>query len=71
MLGSKGCHDLGRQGLYHTGKNGFITPTPLCKLRMHHCTSVVGAKQFGDHSVDAVFIDGLHTHEGVLEDVEA
>jgi hypothetical protein len=26
---------------------------------------------FGDHSVDAVFIDGLHTYEGVEEDIKA
>ena len=48
-----------------------IHPAPGCRLRMHHVTSVEGAKLFGDHSVDAVFIDGLHTYEGVLDDIYA
>jgi hypothetical protein len=47
-----------------------MTPAS-CKLRMHRVKSHEGAALFGDHSVDAVFIDGLHTYEGVIVDIEA
>jgi hypothetical protein len=37
-----------------------------CKLRIHWYKSDKAASElFGDYSVDAVFIDGLHTYEGV------
>jgi len=42
-----------------------------CRLRVHRETSVSGARLFADKSVDAVFIDGLHTYEGVKEDIIA
>ena len=34
-------------------------------------TSIQGADLFGDMSVDAVFIDGLHTYDGVSQDIQA
>ena len=42
-----------------------------CRLRMHRLKSVEGASLFANHSVDAVFIDGLHTYEGVVDDINA
>ena len=42
-----------------------------CRLRMHRLKSVEGAKLFANHSVHAVFIDGLHTYEGVVDDINA
>ena len=64
--------DIGSNGMYVPGnETSKIHPAPGCRLRMHHVTSVEGAKLFGDHSVDAVFIDGLHTYEGVLDDIYA
>jgi len=63
--------DLGRDGMYLPGDNEKIDPPPVCRLRMHHLKSVDGAKLFGDLSVDAVFIDGLHTYEGVMDDINA
>lgn len=47
-----------------------MTPAD-CKLRIHHALSVKGAELFEDNSVDAVFIDGLHTYEGVVMDINA
>lgn len=61
--------DLGRDGMYMPEKNEKIDPAPGCHLRMHHEKSVAGSKLFGNLSVDAVFIDGLHTYEGVMEDI--
>mmetsp|Transcript_4876 Transcript_4876/g.7400 ORF Transcript_4876/g.7400 Transcript_4876/m.7400 type:complete len:323 (-) Transcript_4876:159-1127(-) len=64
--------DLGKDGMYMKGTaDEKIDPPPGCLLRMHHAKSVEGAELFGDHSVDAVFIDGLHTYEGVLDDINA
>mmetsp|Transcript_28369 Transcript_28369/g.43962 ORF Transcript_28369/g.43962 Transcript_28369/m.43962 type:complete len:296 (-) Transcript_28369:15-902(-) len=60
--------DLGNDGMYLQDEP---MPPAGCRLRMHRYKSVEGAKLFGDLSVDAVFIDGLHTYEGVLEDIEA
>jgi len=37
----------------------------------HRMTSVEAAKEVEDRSIDIVFIDGLHTYEGVKEDLEA
>jgi len=60
--------DLGIDGLY----NGETKMQPGgCKLRMHRLKSVDAASLFGDLSVDAVFIDGLHTYEGVVDDIKA
>ena len=61
--------DLGRDGIYMPEKNEKIDPAPGCHLRMHHEKNVDGSKLFGNLSVDAVFIDGLHTYEGVMEDI--
>lgn len=59
--------ELGNDGDYL--KEG-MTPAG-CKLRMHRLKSDEGAELFGDFSVDAVFIDGLHTYEGVVVDIKA
>ena len=60
--------DLGIDGVY----NGETKMQPGgCKLRMHRLKSVDAAPLFGDFSVDAVFIDGLHTYEGVVDDIKA
>ena len=59
---------LGFDGFYK--KNEKIEPGG-CKLRMHHKKSVEVASMFGDRSLDAVFIDGLHTYEGVADDIAA
>ncbi|AIX18326.1 hypothetical protein Syn7803C34_27 [Synechococcus phage ACG-2014f] len=37
----------------------------------HRMTSVEAAKEVEDRSIDIIFIDGLHTYEGVKEDLEA
>lgn len=63
--------DLGVDGHYlgTTPKN--MNQPGGCTLRMHHQPSTEAAQLFGDHSLDAVFIDGLHTYEGVVEDIVA
>jgi hypothetical protein len=42
-----------------------------CQLRIHRVPSVEGAKLFANRSVDVVFVDGLHTYEGVRDDIAA
>lgn len=37
----------------------------------HRMTSVEAAKEVEDRSIDIIFIDGLHTYEGVKDDLEA
>jgi hypothetical protein len=58
---------LGVDGEY---RDEGMTPAG-CKLRMHRVKSHEGAALFGDHGVDVVFIDGLHTYEGVVVDIKA
>lgn len=59
---------LGGEGDY---LQGDAMPPADCKLRIHRFKSETGALLFGDYSVDAVFIDGLHTYEGVVIDIKA
>lgn len=61
--------ELGSDGLYLEERE--MDPPPGCRLRMHQMKSDEGAKLFGDHSVDAVFIDALHSYEGVAADINA
>jgi Methyltransferase domain len=42
-----------------------------CKVELHHMVSEKAAVFFEDRSIDTVFIDGLHTYEGVIKDIEA
>ena len=42
-----------------------------CRLRIHRLPSVDGAKLFANKSVDVVFVDGLHSYEGVRDDIVA
>ncbi|CAE8612394.1 unnamed protein product [Polarella glacialis] len=42
-----------------------------CRYTLHHKLSVEAAVEFADGSVDGVFIDGLHTYEGVRDDIKA
>ena len=37
----------------------------------HKMTSVKGAEEFEDESLDFIYIDGLHTYEGVIDDIKA
>ena len=37
----------------------------------HKMTSVEGAELFEDGSLDFVYIDGLHTYKGVIDDITA
>jgi hypothetical protein len=39
--------------------------------RLHHKKSLDAAPDFSDASLDAVFVDGLHTYEGVVDDIKA
>lgn len=39
--------------------------------QLHHKTSLEAAPDFSDASLDAVFVDGLHTYEGVVDDIKA
>lgn len=59
----------------HLGNEGdYLSegmPPAGCKLRMHRLKSHEGAELFGDFSVDVVFIDGLHTYQGVVVDIQA
>lgn len=41
-----------------------------CNYDLIHATSVNGSTYFGDHTVDFIFIDGLHTYEGVVNDIQ-
>ena len=41
------------------------------RAHIHRMTSVEAAKEVEDGSIDIVFIDGLHTYEGVRDDLEA
>ena len=41
------------------------------RAHMHRMTSVEAAKEVEDRSIDIVFIDALHTYEGVKDDLEA
>jgi hypothetical protein len=42
-----------------------------CRYHQLHLKSVEGALNFPDKSVDVIFIDGLHTYEGVAADINA
>ena len=57
---------LGVDGEY---MDEFMEPAG-CKLRVHRIEATEGAKLFGDHSVDVVYIDDIPTYE-VLRDVVA
>lgn len=41
------------------------------RAHIHRMTSLEAAKEVEDRSIDIVFIDALHTYEGVKEDLEA
>jgi len=38
---------------------------------LHRATSVDAAEEVEDESIDIIFIDGLHTYDGVMEDITA
>jgi len=59
--------DIGVDGLYL--QEGM--PPAGCQLRMYRLKSAEAAPLFEDGSVDAVFVDGLHTYDGVTEDIQA
>tara|TARA_B110001452_G_scaffold260261_1_gene257563 strand:+ start:1772 stop:2602 length:831 start_codon:yes stop_codon:yes gene_type:complete len=42
-----------------------------CRYYLHRALSVEGAADFPDASVDVLFIDGLHTFDGVMADLVA
>ncbi|CAE8634227.1 unnamed protein product [Polarella glacialis] len=42
-----------------------------CRYTLHHKLSVEAAVVFAARSVDGVFIDGLHTYDGVRDDIQA
>ena len=42
-----------------------------CRYSLIHAKSVQGALSFPTASLDVAFIDGLHTYEGVVEDLKA
>jgi Methyltransferase domain len=42
-----------------------------CKLKIHNTFSINGALFFEDDSMDVIFIDGIHTYEGVMNDIIA
>ncbi len=42
-----------------------------CRYHLYHNYSIAAAASFPDVFADAIFIDGLHTYEGVKEDIDA
>eukprot|EP01062_Namystynia_karyoxenos_P071227 TRINITY_DN66646_c0_g1_i1.p1 TRINITY_DN66646_c0_g1~~TRINITY_DN66646_c0_g1_i1.p1 ORF type:complete len:303 (+),score=76.07 TRINITY_DN66646_c0_g1_i1:79-987(+) len=42
-----------------------------CRFRLIQALSVDAARKFADGSLDAVFVDGLHTYDGVSADIQA
>ena len=42
-----------------------------CRYHMIHAKSLDAAPYFATHSLDVIFIDGLHTYEGTLADIRA
>ena len=42
-----------------------------CRYHLFHAKSLEGAPHFENNSLDAIFIDGLHTYEGLLDDIRA
>jgi ubiquinone/menaquinone biosynthesis C-methylase UbiE len=42
-----------------------------CRYHLLHTTSVFAALSFEDSSLDVIFVDGLHTYEGVSMDTNA
>merc|ERR1719326_1878825 len=39
--------------------------------QLHYKKSLDAAPDFPDASLDAIFVDGLHTYEGVVDDIKA
>ena len=42
-----------------------------CRYHLHHMKSTEAVQYFEDGSVDVIFVDGLHTYEGVRDDLHA
>jgi hypothetical protein len=42
-----------------------------CRYTLHWALSTTGALDFADRGVQVIFIDGLHTYEGVVSDIKA
>jgi Methyltransferase domain len=67
-LATSMLHHFRFEGKYTT--KDTIKPAG-CKVELHHMVSEKAAVFFEDRSIDTVFIDGLHTYEGVIKDIEA
>ena len=42
-----------------------------CRYHLHRNFSAMGASDFPDASIDVLFVDGLHTYSGVMQDLSA
>eukprot|EP00756_Hemistasia_phaeocysticola_P060468 Hpha_TRINITY_DN4054_c0_g1::TRINITY_DN4054_c0_g1_i1::g.63761::m.63761 len=48
-----------------------VTQNRGCRFRLHHMSTVKAAELFGNESVDFLYVDALHTYEGVRADLRA
>jgi Methyltransferase domain len=61
-------YHLSQMGLYSRSQS--MIPAG-CRLKIHNTFSMNGALLFENDSVDVIFIDGIHTYEGVMNDIIA
>ena len=72
LYGGADAHDQSDMDAIYDGvRTRYATQIAAGQIEVHRALSVDFAGELADGSLDWVYIDGDHTHEGVLADLEA